>query len=176
MGKIFYRQILYLLATTILLITIGIFVTYSRDSMMALCGESVLLFWLATAVPVIHQSYVWLIWRLELFYSLFTSRLGLQKVITMYAIGFSILFVSRLISITAVALSDQYSLAVHPLLAYLTAAVILPVVMYLFYSVKRYFTIERSYGIDHFDKNYNEPYVKKGISRIQTTVSMSMTL
>jgi len=31
--------------------------------------------------------------------------------------------------------------------------------------VKRYFTFERAYGIDHFDKNYNVPYVKQGIFR-----------
>ena len=29
--------------------------------------------------------------------------------------------------------------------------------------MKKYFTLERAYGIDHFDKNYNEPYVKGGI-------------
>ena len=44
-------------------------------------------------------------------------------------------------------------------------ALIAPVVIYLFYSVIRYFTIKRAYGIDHFDKNYSEPYVKGGIFR-----------
>ncbi len=83
----------------------------------------------------------------------------------MYAIGFSVLFVSRLISITILAFRAQHSLCINPLMAYLAAAIILPVVIYLFYSVKRYFTIERAYGIDHFDKDYNEPYVKKGIFR-----------
>jgi len=45
------------------------------------------------------------------------------------------------------------------------ASLIAPVVIYLFYSVIRYFTIKRAYGIDHFDKNYNEPYVIGGIFR-----------
>ena len=43
------------------------------------------------------------------------------------------------------------------------AILITPLVIFLFYSVKMYFTVERAYGIDHFDKNYNAPYVKKGI-------------
>ena len=34
-----------------------------------------------------------------------------------------------------------------------------------FYSVLKYFTLERAFGIDHFDKNYNDPFVKKGIFR-----------
>ncbi len=39
--------------------------------------------------------------------------------------------------------------------AYLSAAVISIVVIYLFYSVARYVTPERAYGIDHFDKDYS---------------------
>ena len=53
----------------------------------------------------------------------------------------------------------------NPVLAYLMAAIITPFVIYLFYSVKKYFSFERAFGIDHFDKNYNEPYVKRGIFR-----------
>jgi len=78
---------------------------------------------------------------------------------------FSLLFVCRLIFIVILAISNQGSLSINPLYAYLIAALITPVVIYLFYSVIRYFTIERAYGIDHFDKNYSEPYVKEGIFR-----------
>ena len=83
----------------------------------------------------------------------------------MYAVGFSILFVCRLISIIILAVSSQDSLLINSYISYLLAAVITPVVIYLFYSIKRYFTIERAYGIDHFDKDYNVPYVKGGIFR-----------
>jgi hypothetical protein len=37
--------------------------------------------------------------------------------------------------------------------------------LYLFYSVKKYFSFDRAFGIDHFVKGYNEPFVKKGIFR-----------
>jgi len=70
-----------------------------------------------------------------------------------------------LIFIIILAISNQGSLSINPLYTYLIAALIAPVVIYLFYSVIRYFTIKRAYGIDHFDKNYNKPYVKGGIFR-----------
>jgi len=122
-------------------------------------------FWIAISVPLLHQLYVWLIWRLELYYSTFTSRFGLSKSFALYAVGFSLLFVGRLIAITILALSSSDSLTINPYYSYLLAAVITPVVIYLFYSVKRYFTFSRALGIDHFDKNYDEPYVKGGIFR-----------
>ncbi|MDQ6978294.1 MAG: methyltransferase, partial [Ghiorsea sp.] len=80
-----------------------------------------------------------------------------------YTIGFSMLFASRLISIILLAMSTQHSWDISPTTAYTAAAIITPFVLYLFYSVKTYFTIERAYGIDHFDPHYNEPYVKQGI-------------
>jgi len=122
-------------------------------------------FWIAIAIPIIHQVYVWLIWRLELYQNTFTKRYGIKRSFKMYAVGFSILFVCRLISIIILAVSSQDSLLINSYISYLLAAVITPVVIYLFYSVKRYFTIERAYGIDHFDKDYNVPYVKGGIFR-----------
>lgn len=120
-------------------------------------------FWLAIAIPVIHQTYVLLIWRFELYYKTFTNRFGLKEAFQIYAAGFSLLFISRLIVIILLALSNKDSLQTSPVIAYLIALLITPAILFLFYSVKKYFTIERAFGIDHFDKNYCEPFVKKGI-------------
>lgn len=122
-------------------------------------------FWIAVGAPILHQIYVWIIWRLELYKNMFTSHYGVLKAFKVYSIGFSILFASRMIFIVILALSNKASLSINPYFSYSIAAVIMPVVIYLFYSVKKYFTIKRAYGIDHFDKNYNEPYVKGGIFR-----------
>lgn len=118
---------------------------------------------MAIAIPVIHQVYVWLIWRLELYQSTFTKRYGLKRSFSIYSTGFSILFVSRLITIIILAYSNKDTLHINPVLTYALTLLITTLVVYLFYSVKKYFTIERAYGIDHFDKHYSEPYVKKGI-------------
>jgi len=167
MKEIFGYQTWHYLALLFLLISLEILST-SNETIMSgfLWGLSTKTwFWIAVAVPILHQIYVWLVWRLELYTAVFTKNYGLEKAFKIYKIGFSLLFVSRLLFIIFLAFSNRNSLEVNPSLAYVVAAVITVVVLYLFYSVIKYFTIDRAYGIDHFDKNYNEPYVKKGIFR-----------
>lgn len=167
MSKIFQYQGWHLLALVFLLVITATFVSSNADDMQGmLWGIGTLQwFWIAIAVPIVHQVYVWLIWRLELYQNTFSSRLGVSEAFQLYAAGFSILFVGRLIAIIFVAISSRDTLVVYAWACYLLAALITPPVIYLFYSVKRYFTVERAFGIDHFDKNYNEPYVKGGIFR-----------
>jgi len=163
--KIFKHQIWHLLALTLLIIAIDIYIT-SRPGMLAgsLWGTPTKTwFWLAIAVPVVHQIYVWLVWRLELYQHTFTKRFGVKRSFNIYAVGFSILFSGRLIVVIMLAISNKDTLHLEPVISYAFAALITPLVMYLLYSVEKYFTIERAYGIDHFDKNYSKPYVKKGI-------------
>jgi len=167
MKKIFSYQIWHLSSVIILIIITQLFITNNNSLMNGtLWGISTKIwFWIAIAIPILHQIYVWLIWRLELYQNTFSSRYGVKLSFKLYTIGFSILFVSRLIFIVILALSNQNSLLINPSLVYLLVAIISPIVIYLFYSVKKYFTIERAYGIDHFDKNYNEPFEKRGIFR-----------
>ena len=165
--KIFGYQIWHLVSVIILIAATQKFISINYDTTNGeLWGISnKAWFWIAIAIPIFHQVYVWIIWRLELYNNTFTSRYGVQRAFKIYSVGFSFLFVCRLIFIIILAISNQGSLSINPLYTYLIAALIAPVVIYLFYSVIRYFTIERAYGIDHFDKNYNEPYVKGGIFR-----------
>ncbi len=64
-------------------------------------------FWIAIGVPILHQIYVWIIWRLELYNSTFTAGYGVERSFKLYAFGFSILFVGRLISIIILGVSNQ---------------------------------------------------------------------
>jgi hypothetical protein len=163
--KIFEYQIWHLISLVAMIIAINVYVNNSSEMLIGtFWGISTKTwFWLAIAIPIIHQVYVWLVWRFELYQRTFTKRYGLKRAFNIYAVGFSILFVSRLIAIIILAYSDKNTLHINPVLTYAIAALITPLVIYLFYSVKKYFTIERAYGIDHFDKDYGEPYVKKGI-------------
>ena len=165
--EIFRYQIWHLLSLIILIGVTHIFIAGNYDTTTGALWDisTKAWFWIAIAVPFVHQVYVWLIWRLELYKNTFTSRYGVQKAFKLYSVGFSLLFVSRLIFIIILAVSNRNSLSINPLYTYLITALITPVVIYLFYSVIRYFTLERAYGIDHFNKNYNEPYVKGGIFR-----------
>ena len=122
-------------------------------------------FWIALAIPVVHQLYVWWVWRFELYYYSFSKRLGWQKAFKIYKTGFSILFGGRLVTIILLALATQKILTLFPLVSYALVAGISPLAAYLFYSVHRYFSMDRAYGIDHFDRDYSEPFEKKGIFR-----------
>jgi len=163
--KIFKYQIWHLISLIIIIFFINLYLGNHTEilsgSIWGLTTKT--WFWLAIAIPIIHQIYVWCVWRLELYQSTFTKRYGLKQSFKVYAIGFSLLFVSRLITILILAYSSKDTLNINPIISYVLAAIITPLVIFLFYSVKNYFTIERAYGIDHFDKYYNEPYVKKGI-------------
>ena len=163
--KIFEHQIWHFSSLIILIFSIKLYIYSGPEildgSFWGLRTSS--WFWMAITIPIIHQIYVWLIWRFELYLRVFSNQFGVKKVFNIYAVGFSFLFVGRLITIIILALSSRNTLHLNPIIAYVFAVLITPLVIYLFYSVKKYFTIERAYGIDHFDKNYNEPYVKKGI-------------
>ena len=163
--NIFQYQTWHLLLLTALLVLLT---TYISQNPQTLIGSYLNIsprtwFYLAVAVPITHQIYVMLVWRFELYQRTFSKRWGMYHAFKIYTIGFSILFASRLISIILLAISTQHSWDISPLIAYATAAIITPLVLYLFYSVKTYFTMERAYGIDHFEPHYNKPYIKQGI-------------
>ena len=163
--KIFEYQIWHLISLIVIMCAINLYLDSSSEVLNGtLWGiNTKAWFWLAIAIPVIHQVYVWLIWRLELYQKTFTKRFGLKWSFKVYAAVFSLLFAGRLITIIILAYSNKGTLHITPMFSYALALLITPLVIYLFYSVKKYFTIERAYGIDHFDKNYSKPYVKKGI-------------
>lgn len=164
-NNIFKFQIWHLLSLVILIYAVKVYASNNSEVLDGsfLNVDTKSWFWLAIAVPIIHQVYVWLVWRFELYQRTFTQKFGVKRAFNFYAIGFSLLFVGRFIAITLLAISNKESLHISPIISYLLAVVITVPVIYLFYSVKKYFTIERAYGIDHFDRNYSEPYEKRGI-------------
>jgi len=164
---IFHYQIWHLSASLFSLLFFAWIIPYDPElTRGALYGipTSVWL-WIAILIPILHQLYVALIWRLELHTRIFSRRWGMERAFRGYAIGFSILFVSRLIALVFLAYSNADTLPIDPVWAWVLTAVITPLVLYLAYSVKRYFTIRRAYGIDHFDPEYRVPFVRRGIFR-----------
>lgn len=163
--KIFEYQTWHLLAIVVSVFFFNYLATSISDlTKGSLLGvETSTWLWIAILTPIIHQLYVAIVWRYELYEKTFTTKYGFEKAFKTYAAGFSILFVFRLIAIIFLAFSNSYTVDIDPMYTYAIACFITPFVIYLFYSVKKYFTIERAYGVDHFDKNYNVPYVKQGI-------------
>ena len=120
--------------------------------------------YLAIVSPILHQVYVLVCWRLELYYNTL-SNIFSDKGFLYYKIGFAILFLLRPITITFLAISNTDTLEINPILSYVLSVFLLIPVIYLFYSVKKYFGFDRAFGIDHFEpkKLKTFPMVNKGI-------------
>ena len=122
-------------------------------------------FWIAIAVPVMHQVFVWLTWRLELRSSATSKSIGFRG----YLVFFFLLFGGRFLTLVAIAWMDRGSLTLQILPQ---AIVTIPLVLlgiYALYSVKRYFGMVRAAGADHFDPRYRDmPLVSEGIFRFTT--------
>jgi len=121
-------------------------------------------FILAILSPILHQIYVLICWRLELFYQSISKTFG-QNGFTIFKIGFAILIFSRLLTIILLSMSNTNTLHFNQNMAYVLALLFSIPSVYLFYSVKKYFGMDRAFGIDHFQPKAlsNLPFVKKGI-------------
>jgi hypothetical protein len=120
---------------------------------------------LVVANAVIHQIYVWLCWRLELHGQCLTAALG-ENAFPLYAFLFSVLILARPVLMTLLAVSNSGTVVDGTqILAMLGVLFIFPVI-YLGYSVRRYFGFYRAFGADHFDPACRQlPMVKDGIFR-----------
>jgi protein-S-isoprenylcysteine O-methyltransferase Ste14 len=68
--------------------------------------------------------------------------------------------------VVLLAASNRHTLPGDPTALRILALIALIPAAYLVYSVLRYFTVRRAFGIDHFDEAYrSRPFVRKGIFR-----------
>jgi len=122
-------------------------------------------FWVAILAAVAHQVYVWLCWRLELHGQRLTRILG-DQAFGAFKAGFATLGILRVITVFLVAYANRGSIAEGPLWSKIAAVMALIPALYLFYSVRRYFTFDRAFGADHFDAAVRAlPFVRGGIFR-----------
>ena len=122
--------------------------------------------WFSVLAPVVHQLYVVILWRAELHYQLLSAWFG-KLAFAAWAAGFMILFLVRPVFIFGLAIANRGTLALPPWLgAVLSVLCILPVI-YLVYSVLKYFGLKRALGMDHFQPRvYKDlPLVDQGIFR-----------
>jgi len=118
---------------------------------------------LAIATPIVHQVYVWFMWRTELHLKLISNWWGAQA-FRRYKKGFFTLFILRAVFLLILAISNRGTLNIHPVIMKGVAILFLFPVGYLFYSVKKYFSFNRAAGLDHFDpKICDRPLICKGI-------------
>ncbi len=164
--RIFEHQWLHLLLLAALLLGVRMLIRMAHGLDGRLWGvSSETWLWIAVWLAVVHQTYVWFCWRTELHAGLLSRFFGAQA-FSYYRAGFSILGIARTLAVFILAYANRDPAAANPgTLKALALMLALPTV-YLFYSVRTYFTFDRAFGIDHFDPAYrNKPFVRGGIFR-----------
>jgi hypothetical protein len=162
---IFYKQIYHFVALVFLLLGVIMLFDDAARSGQILGLPTRVWFWLSMAIPILHQIYVWFSWRTQLKYGLITKIFG-NHGFMVYAIGFSVLIVSRPVLIILLSLSNRHSIVLSPAFVYALSLIFALLSGYVFYSVRTYFGFKRAYGIDHFDESYRHlPFVRDGIFR-----------
>jgi hypothetical protein len=168
MQKLFERQPYHLIALALLLGGVYLTARSGRSGFVSgfdLGHSTRFWLWLSIAVPILHQVYVWLAWRLQLYYGLLEKWLG-ERAFAVYAAGFTLFLIARAFTIIELANSNAYTLPISPILGYSLALVCALLAGYTGYSVLRYFGFRRVAGIDHFDKSYRKkPLVRQGVFR-----------
>ncbi len=135
-------------------------VVYSTNWAEAYNGElwgygTIFWFWLSITIGIIHQFFVWFFWRTELHLKLISKWFG-KRAFLIWTILFNILFVSRFLFVFILGYANRGTWDINPVLGYVLTFIILIPAIYTFYSVKKYFTLKRALGIDHFDASYRK--------------------
>ena len=164
--RIFKHQLWHILFLLVLLFSL--YLPIKEDSTFLqgdLWGISTLNWYiLAILSPIVHQIYVLICWRSELYYKSISKKFG-DNGFKLYKIGFVILILSRLILIILLAISSAKTINIHPIFSYVLSAILMVPVIYLFYSVLKYFDVDRAFGSDHFntEEAKKQPFVNQGI-------------
>jgi len=123
-------------------------------------------FWICILIPVAHQVIVWLVFRLQLAYDLFTRWFGKWDLVV-WAVIFLPFLPLRFISIAFLGLSNSGTLPVPRAPAMITGIVLLVPALYTIWSVFYHFGVIRAIGGDHFRVRYrNMPLVREGAFKI----------
>jgi hypothetical protein len=121
--------------------------------------------WWSIAVPVVHQVWVLLCWRLELHHQGLSSQLG-EWGFRIYAIGFAVASFLRFFTIIGLGLANRGTLEISQTVLNVLAVILSVPMVYLFYSVARFFSFKRALGADHFDEAYRAKSLEhRGIFR-----------
>jgi hypothetical protein len=163
--KLFERQGWNFLALGLLLWGVHRVITNYPDLLSGSLWGWPTSYWLVAglAVPIAHQIFVWLCWRLELHYKVLTRFFG-SFGFSLYRIGFMIFFMARILTVIVLSASNAESIELHDVVRFGTSAIIAVLFLYGAYSVFVFFGLSRAVGQDHFNPDASQiPLVRKGL-------------
>lgn len=166
MSPIFEKQWLHLLALAILLTGVALAGSIQAVNEGNLWGiSSGEWLWICVASAVLHQAYVWFVWRTQLHAGLITRLFG-DRGFRSYGAGFAVLMFARFASVFLLAVSNSGTISMDSSVLRIIALMLTVPVLYTFYSVARYFSFSRALGKDHFSDQFARmPLERRGIFR-----------
>ncbi len=159
-------QLLHIIALVILIFMVHLsfqITGFDKGYFLGISSSLWVLFSVADAI--VHQIYVWFCWRAELHGQLLSKWFGANS-FKKYSLLFAILIVLRPISIFSLGWANRGTLDINIWMSFFVSAVLLVFAIYCMYSIAHYFSFQRAFGIDHFEKTFqSEPLVRQGIFR-----------
>ncbi len=165
MKKILYKQGWHLISLLILLLGM----TFVLKIEHILQGE----FWglstktwmmIVLAIPILHQIYVVLVWRLEFYQQAISKKFG-DAGFKLFGFLFILFLIGRPLTIIFLAISNQESFELLWSWRWILTIILGVPFVYLIYSLMNYFGIPRALGEDHFkpEEYRNSTLIKQGI-------------
>jgi len=121
-NSIYSGQHWHFLILLILLAGVYCYIQFDKNVLQGrFCGEHTSTYFIiALIAPILHQVYVVVFWRLELFYRWMSRKFG-ENGFLIFKLGFAFFFVSRLITIILLAFSNRNSLGISEFVGYALA-------------------------------------------------------
>jgi hypothetical protein len=111
---------------------------------------------------IVHQVVVWLVWRSQLCFSLFTEVFGERDILVWALIFFPVLLLRPLLTL-GLGIADSGSMGAFRSLQVAVGLLLLVPAAYTLWSVPKYFGLQRALGGDHFREEYRDlPPVREG--------------
>ncbi len=119
-------------------------------------------FSLTLLAPILHQVYVWLGWRSQLAWQVFSRCFG-RRDLTAFGVVFVPLLLSRPVLTLGCGLADRGSAGLPPWASWVLGLGCLLPALYALHGAHRYFGPARAMGGDHFRGGYRDlPFVERG--------------
>ena len=162
----FFKRQGWHLVLLVLLVTIThAFATAALDGGSWLGVTDATWFWLSIALVILHQVLVWVVFRVQLGWATLSKLFG-KADLTIWAVVFLPLLIARPLLVIGLAMADRGSLMLPRGVEITLGAILLLPAFYTFWSVGRYFGLERALGGDHFRQAYRDlPIVRDGAFR-----------
>lgn len=119
----------------------------------------------ALVLPVVHQLWVWFWWRME-YHLNWCSRTFGARAFRIYATGFAILAFFRIFTVIGLGVANHGTVPIQSTVAWTVFGLFVPLVVWLVYSVGRYFGFAHAVGADHFfEEHRTGDLCREGIFR-----------